>query len=219
MQGIAMSTFDIGILVVIGLSLGFSFFKGMIREIFSLLAYFTGYFCAINFNQEAAGYLAQFIKNQTATKIFSFFLVFIGVSILIKLIGKIFKSLMAVSGMSFFDRLIGGLLGVLKAIFLLSIGMMILESFPDLIKNVTKDSITAPYLRQSAKILKQNMFSKGTLNKGNQLLEGIKKKAKDLNQLKELSDFTNRSKAPQDTHTKLGKEQLKDIIRAAQKEK
>ncbi len=214
-----MSTFDTGILIVIGLSLGFSFFKGMIREIFSLLAYFTGYFCANAYNKEAAGYLGQFVTNQTAAKIFGFFLVFIGVSIIVKLIGKMFKNLMAASGMSTFDRLVGALLGVVKAVFFLSIGIMILELFPDMDKNITEGSKTAPYLRQSAALLKQNMFSKDTLNKGNQVLDDIKKKAEALKQLNELSQPANGSQAPQDNHTQLSKKQLEDILRAAQQKK
>ncbi len=214
-----MSTFDSGILIVIGLSLGFSFFKGMIREIFSLLAYFTGYFCANNFNKEAAAYLGQYVSNPTAAKIFSFFLIFIGVSMVVKLVGKMFKSLMAASGMSTFDRLIGALLGVVKAVFFLSIGVMILELFPDLDKNITEGSQTAPYLRQSAALLKQNMFSKETLNKGNEALDAIKKKAESLKQLQELAQPTNGSQDPQDNHTQLSKEQLESILRAAQQKK
>ena len=213
-----MSTFDSGILIVIGLSLGFSFFKGMIREIFSLLAYFTGYFCANRFNTEAAGYLKEFISNQTMANIVGFFLIFLGVSIVVKLIGKMFKGLMAASGMSTFDRLIGALLGVVKAVFFISMGVMILELFPDLDKKVTEDSKTAPYLRQSAALLKQNMFSKGTLNKGSEVLDSIKKKAESLKQLQELSQ-TSGSENPQDNHTQLSKEQLESILKAAQQKK
>lgn len=214
-----MSTFDSGILIVIGLGLGFSFFKGMIREIFSLLAYFTGYFCANRFNTEAAGYLKEFISNQTMANIVGFFLVFLGVSIVVKLIGKMFKGLMAASGMSTFDRLVGALLGVVKAVFFISIGVMILELFPDLDKKVTEGSKTAPYLRQSAALLKQNMFSKDTLNKGSQVLDNIKKKAESLKQLQELSQPSNGSQNPQDNHTQLSKEQLESILKAAQQKK
>ena len=213
-----MSTFDSGILIVIGLSLGFSFFKGMIREIFSLLAYFTGYFCANRFNTEAAGYLKEFISNQTMANIVGFFLIFLGVSIVVKLIGKMFKGLMAASGMSTFDRLIGALLGVVKAVFFISMGVMILELFPDLDKKVTEGSKTAPYLRQSAALLKQNMFSKGTLNKGSEVLDSIKKKAESLKQLQELSQPSG-SQNPQDNHTQLSKEQLESILKAAQQKK
>jgi membrane protein required for colicin V production len=213
-----MSTFDSGILIVIGLSLGFSFFKGMIREIFSLLAYFTGYFCANRFNTEAAGYLKEFISNQTMANIVGFFLIFLGVSIVVKLIGKMFKGLMAASGMSTFDRLIGALLGVVKAVFFISMGVMILELFPDLDKKVTEGSKTAPYLRQSAALLKQNMFSKGNLNKGSQVLDNIKKKAESLKQLQELSQPSG-SQSPQDNHTQLSKEQLESILKAAQQKK
>ncbi len=214
-----MSSFDSGVLIVLGLSLGFSFFKGMIREIFSLLAYFTGYFCANQFGGEATTHLSGFITNQTMAKIVGFFLVFIGVSILVKLVGKMFKSLMAASGMSTFDRFVGALLGVVKAVFFLSIGVMILELFPDLDKKITEGSQTAPYLRQSASVLKQNMFSKETLNKGNQMLDGIKKKAESLKQLNELSQPANGSNNPQDNHTQLSKEQLESILRAAQQKK
>ena len=93
---------------------------------------------------------------------------------------------------------------------------MILELFPDLDKKVTEGSKTAPYLRQSALLLKQNMFSKKILNKGNQVLDGIKKKAESLKQFNELSQV-NRFQAPQDNHTQLSKKKLEDILRAAQK--
>ena len=190
----------------------------MIREIFSLLAYFTGYFCANRFNTEAAGYLKEFISNQTMANIVGFFLIFLGVSIVVKLIGKMFKGLMAASGMSTFDRLIGALLGVVKAVFFISMGVMILELFPDLDKKITEGSKAAPYFRQSAALLKQNMFSKGTLNKGSEVLDSIKKKAESLKQLQELSQPSG-SQNPQDNHTQLSKEQLESILKAAQQKK
>ena len=212
-----MSTFDSGVLIITGLSLGFSFFKGMIREIFSLLAYFTGYFCANRFSNEASSYLSEFIANQSMAKIFGFFLVFIGVSILVKLVGMMFKSLMAASGMSFFDRFIGGLLGVVKAIFLISLGMMILALFPDLDKKVTEGSQTAPYLRQTAAILKQNMFSVKILEKGSKTIDTLKRKVDSLKQFKELSQPSNELNRPQDTHWQLGKQELESILRTTQK--
>ena len=210
-----MSTFDIVILSVVGLSLGFSFFKGMIREIFSLLAYFTGYFCANQFNVEVSVYLEQFITSKTTANIFGFFLVFIGVSIAVKLVGKLFKNLMAASGMSTFDRLVGAFLGVVKAVFFLSLGMMVLELFPDLDKKVTEGSQVAPILRQTSIIVKQNMFSKDAIDKGSKAIGNFKEQVDALKQLNEIAQPSG-TENPQDSHSQHSKEQLVRILKAAQ---
>jgi membrane protein required for colicin V production len=154
-----MSTFDIVVLVLLGISLVYSFFKGMVREIFSILAYGGGYFAAARFSEDATGYLIKFIPNQTIARLVGFGLLFIITSIIISFIGKWVRGLMkSAGGLSAFDRLMGGVLGVAKGVFILTIIMIPFEFFPEVSEKVSQGSVTAPYLKQFALVLRQNVI-------------------------------------------------------------
>ena len=55
-----MTTFDIIVFSVLGLSTVLSFFKGFVKEIFSLFSYLGGYLMAVNYQQD---FSQVFIEN------------------------------------------------------------------------------------------------------------------------------------------------------------
>lgn len=159
-----MSTFDIIVLSLLFVSLVYSFFKGMIRELFSILAYGGGYFMAARFNEDAIAYLIKFIPNQTIARLVGFGLLFMVTSIVISFIGKWVRGLMkSAGGLSAFDRLMGAVLGVCKGLFILTIIMIPFEFFPDVSEKISQGSVTAPYLKQFALVLRQNIIPQDKL--------------------------------------------------------
>ena len=57
-----MSLFDMAVSLVIGVCLILSLLKGMVKEIFSLVAYGAGYFSAYGYKDEAAVYIKNLCK-------------------------------------------------------------------------------------------------------------------------------------------------------------
>ena len=80
-----MSSFDIVVSIFLGVSLVYSLVKGMVREIFSILAYASGYFAASRFYDYAAAHMDGWISNELLANTIGFGLIFIAVTLAIKI--------------------------------------------------------------------------------------------------------------------------------------
>ncbi|MBI5427009.1 MAG: CvpA family protein [Nitrospinae bacterium] len=224
-----MTTFDTIVGIVLIVSVVYSVFKGMVREIFSLLAYFGGYFAALRFQGDAGAHVQKVLTNHAAARIVSFILIFFCVSILISFIGKGVRALMKSSGgFSGTDRVMGGLIGLLKGLVLVVIVLAPLELFPDLYRSLTKGSMIAPNLEAISKKMRASVApNNGFLDKfPNISMQGVEEK---LNQAKDLGKITDTLKLkarefsvsdgkPQDEYSKEDKKQLDKMLKSLNKE-
>lgn len=104
------------------------FRKGLVVEIFSLLALILGIFCAVYF-PSYAGELIQtnFQVQDHLIPILAFVVTFIVVVVLVNLTGKLIEKMVDVLALSFFNKLGGLAFGVLKAALVLSILLFLFE--------------------------------------------------------------------------------------------
>lgn len=229
-----MSLFDILAVTVLSVSLVFSLFRGLVREVFSLLAYIGGYFLAINFRENFAAIIYRQIPDKTASEIISFVLIFMGGVIAVSMVGKIARSLVrSTRGLTVLDRLLGGVVGVAKGALILIILMFPLKMFPDLHSNVTKDSFIAPHIINFSKTLSavmmrnKKIFDKFPSPDLKKIKDGVREQfqtlkdfktsaekltSKSADAAKEIEQFEKSAGKPQDDYTKEDKKQLNDIL-------
>ncbi len=231
-----MSLFDSLAVIILSLSLIYSIFRGMVREIFSLLAYFGGYLVAIKFQDTFAKSLSTYISNDTACGIISFLLIFLATVVGISLLGKGFQKLVhSTAGLSGIDRLLGGIIGIAKAVIILIILMFPLKFFPELYGKVTRDSILAPHLNGISKTLVRGVKSNGLMDELPDInLSGVKEKFKNLKDIDKLAqDLTPKGWSPKDgneedeemignpqeNYTREDETKLKDLLLTLDKDK
>jgi membrane protein required for colicin V production len=233
-----MIPFDIAVLVVLGLCLVVSVFRGLVREIFSLLALVGGFLLALKYQDDLGQHFSGFISDPTLAKLTGFGLVFIVSLVAITLLGKLIRSLLhSAPGFSALDRTLGGALGLVKGLILLLILIYPLQFFPDLGNKITEGSVFKPYLKQASGLIGEQfgeagIFSNGpsvTLDKMKEGLEKLKDIGKLSEQLKWKSEKdienqgegTNKASAnpPQDSHTQEDKKDLNKILLSLDKEK
>ena len=233
-----MSTFDTLAIIVLAISLVYSLFRGLVREIFALLAYIGGYFLAINYRESFSSTIYQQVPNKTASEIISFALIFIGSVIAISIVGKIVQNLVhSAPGLSGLDRIFGGLIGIAKGVIILIILMFPLKMFPDLHKNITRDSFLAPHIINFSNVLGKGMRNEKIFDKLPSIdLKGVKEGVQDkLKTLKNLEasakklttksiDAANEMEnpgesmgEPQDDYTNEDRSKLNDIILSVDK--
>ncbi|MFQ5717067.1 MAG: CvpA family protein [Nitrospinales bacterium] len=192
-----MSNFDIAVSIFLGVSLLYSLVKGMVREIFSILAYASGYFAASRFYGYATDHMGSWISNEVLANVVGFGLIFIAVTLMIKLIGVWLQGVLrSAAKLSGFDRFMGGILGVVKGLFVLGVAMIPLDFFPDMAAKVTRDSVLAPHLRKMSSFLRQNMFEQEKSG-GKPLnfdLSVIKQKSGEIGKFKENLDVLEKLK-------------------------
>jgi membrane protein required for colicin V production len=220
-----MTSFDIFVSVVLGISLVFSLIKGFVREIFSLLAYVGGYLMAVKYQDTLAQILIESIPSKPISKLAAFATIYIVTAIIISLIGKIAKGiLLSGTDLSMFDRLLGGVVGLARGVAIMVAITFPLKYFPEVSKKLTEDSYTAPYLANVVDFISQNS---GTLNIRKKFsefdMDGAKEKFDELKELKgfkdsfdDLKDKLPGNSKPLDQYSAEDQRKLEEILKAVE---
>ena len=217
-----MPLFDIVAALVLFFSLIYSLMRGMVREIFSLLAYIGGYFLAISFRKDFVTVLNPYISNTTAAEIISFVLIFIVTVVAISMLGRALQKLVHLApGLSGVDRLFGGVIGLVKGVIILIIFIFFLKFFPDVKRDITRDSFFAPKLNELSRVLEREVGADKMLDNIPSFdFDGVKNKLKKLTGVKNFTDSLEAGEGdeektegePQDKYTKEDKNKLNDIL-------
>ena len=193
-----MTTFDIVVCSILGLSLLSSLFKGFVKEVFSLLSYLGGFLLAIKYQGDFAQVLMENISSKPIAKVIAFVTIYVLAYIIISLIGKVIRG-MLVSGtkLSMFDRLMGGIVGFGRGMVIVIALTFPLQFFPEIMRTVTKGSETIPYLVKALTFVNQNI---GNFKFQNPLtdfnIDEAKEKLKELkavnNMVDQLEEFKDK---------------------------
>lgn len=214
-----MPLFDSIAAIILIISLIYSMVRGMVREIFALLAYVGGYFAAVTYGKQFSSNLESYISNPTALQIISFAIIFIATMFAISLTGKgIQKLVHSAPGLSGLDRVFGGVIGAAKGIILLIILLFPLKFFPDIHKELTKDSYIAPKLIEISEVLGKGVDTEKLVDKLPKFdLDGVKKQINNLKNIKDSltqknSDIETIKSTPQEVHSTEDRSKLNDIL-------
>lgn len=228
-----MTTFDIVVSVVLGISVLYSIFRGMVREIFSLLAYVTAFYMASMFQIDLAAHVGKVLTNQTGARVVSFILIFLGTVIIVTFIGKGVGGLLsAAGGLSFFNRVMGGIIGLAKGVAVLMAVMAPLELFPDFYHSITKDSKMAPSLAGLSKSMRQGVGIKTDFRElvpslpNMPSMADVEEKLKDLKDIEKMADSVKQKAKglslqngkPQEEYSREDIKQLEKILKSVEKE-
>ena len=185
-----MTTFDIVVCSILGLSLLSSLFKGFVKEVFSLLSYLGGFLLAIKYQGNFAQVLMENISSKPIAKVIAFLTIYVLTYIIISLMGKVIRG-MLVPGtkLSMFDRLMGGIVGFGRGMVIVIAVTFPLQFFPEIMRTVTKDSETIPYLVKALTFVNQNIGNfkfQNPLNDFN--IDEAKEKLKELKAVNNIVD-------------------------------
>ena len=185
-----MTTFDIVVCSILGLSLLSSLFKGFVKEVFSLLSYLGGFLLAIKYQGDFAQVLMENISSKPISKVIAFVTIYVLAYIIISLMGKVIRG-MLVSGtkLSMFDRLMGGIVGFGRGMVIVIALTFPLQFFPEIMRTVTKGSETIPYLVKALTFVNQNIGNfkfQNPLNDFN--IDEAKEKLKELKAVNNMVD-------------------------------
>ena len=124
-----MNPFDILIIVILGYSLVRGLFRGLVKEVSSIIGVLGGFYAAYTYYKVLAGLLAGLIHDTSYLNILSFLIIFCGVLIIVGVLGVIIKYVLNISFLGWADRIGGVVFGVLKGILIVSILFITLTAF------------------------------------------------------------------------------------------
>ena len=119
-----MTWFDYGVLIIIGLSLVWSVFRGFVRELVSVIGWIAGFIFAMAFTQPLA---AQFPPSlgPFLSPLLAFLAILLGTWIVSGLIGVVLSRVIQAAGLGWADRLLGALFGLLRGLIIVLILVML----------------------------------------------------------------------------------------------
>ena len=156
-----MYWFDILIIVIIGLSVIYSFVKGLIRELFALGAVIFGFIIACRTYPLGQKLILPIIHNSDISALLSFIGIFLLAAALIVILGALLSRLIHFVRLGWADRLIGGFFGLLKGLLISGIICLVTLAFIPQGRMTIKRSALAPGLlkltKQAAKLLPETI--------------------------------------------------------------
>lgn len=127
-----MNFIDILLLIPLAYAAWKGFSKGFIIELFTLLAFFVGIYAGINFSDYASAKLTQeFELEGTYLPILAFTLTFIVVGAIVFFAGKAIEQVVRVTALTPMNKMAGLTFGTLKMVYILSILLVIIESYDE----------------------------------------------------------------------------------------
>jgi membrane protein required for colicin V production len=121
-------------------------FRGLVLELSSIIGVLAGIYFASLYYPEVSNILSQWVSEAAYRNIISLILIFIGIFILINLLGRIVKMILKIAFMGWFDRIFGAGFGVFKGCLIGSVLLLTLTTFLPGDASIIKNSKLSPYI-------------------------------------------------------------------------
>ena len=156
-----MNPFDILIIVILGYSLVRGLFRGLVKEVSSIIGVFGGFYAAYTYYKILAKLFSGLINDVSYLNILSFLIIFCGVLIVVSVLGVIIKYLLNIAFLGWVDRIGGLIFGITKGILIVSVLFISLTAFLPKGSAFIKNSVLAPHVswvsENMAKMVSQEM--------------------------------------------------------------
>jgi membrane protein required for colicin V production len=156
-----MNPLDILIIVIVGFCLIRGIFRGLIKELSSIVGVLSGFYGAYTYYPVVAKLLSQWISDTGYLNILSFLILFCGVFLLISILGVVIKYLLNIAFLGWVDRICGAGFGVMKGVLIVSVLLVTFTAFLPKGAPIIKNSLLAPYVtmisENMAKVVSKDM--------------------------------------------------------------
>jgi membrane protein required for colicin V production len=174
-----MNLLDIFMLVILGFCLIRGIFRGIIKELTSIVGVFVGFFVAYNFYPVVAVLISRFFTSEAYLNIASFFLAFTVLFLAVGLIGVVLKHLFKAVALGWIDRVLGAIFGFVKAILIVSVLLVPLTTYLPQKSPVIRESLLAPYVTKISQVF-VTVVPKDMKKKFGENINALKETWKDL---------------------------------------
>jgi membrane protein required for colicin V production len=156
-----MNLFDMLAIVILAFCVFRGMFRGLIKEISSIIGVLGGFYAAYTYYTAPAELLSRWISDPAHVNILSFLLIFCIVFLGISMLGVVIKYVLNIAFLGWFDRICGTGFGLLKGILLVSVLLIIFTTFLPNNAPFVKDSVLAPRIslvsEKMAKVVSRDM--------------------------------------------------------------
>lgn len=149
-----MHWFDIGVTIALLLSGVWSCFRGLVRELLSLVGLAAAAVLAVLGYPAIASRLAPLITALWVRQAIGFALIFLAVMAVAMVCTTLLRLVLRAAGLSPLDRLLGGVFGLAKVVLVASVLLLMANKFfPAVRAQLETESVLAPLLFRNAEFL------------------------------------------------------------------
>jgi membrane protein required for colicin V production len=141
-----MNPFDIFIIIVLGYSIIRGLFRGLVKEVASIIGVLGGFYAAYSYYPMVAKLISGLIIDPSYLNILSFLIIFCSVLIIISILGVVIKYLLNVAFLGWADRICGVGFGFIKGVLIITVLFIILTTFLAKGAPLIKKSVLAPHV-------------------------------------------------------------------------
>lgn len=134
------------IIVIVAFCVLRGVFRGLIKEMSSILGVLAGFYAAYSYYTVIAGLLSRWISSAAYLNIVSFLILFCGVFFIISILGVIIKYVLDIAFMGWVDRVCGAGFGIIKGILIVSVLLIIFTAFLPKNASFVKDSVLSSHV-------------------------------------------------------------------------
>jgi len=167
-----MNLFDIVVVVILCFCLIRGGFRGLIKELSSIVGVLAGFYGAYTYYPRLAAILAKWITDDGFRNILAFMAIFCVVFIAISVLGIIIRYILNTAASGWVDRMGGVFFGLLKGGLIVAVLFIALTAFLPRGTPLLQQSRLSPYVARYAEVMAQ-MISK-------EMKDGFKMKYKEL---------------------------------------
>ncbi|OQY12022.1 MAG: hypothetical protein B6I31_03875 [Desulfobacteraceae bacterium 4572_19] len=124
-----MNIFDIVIIIILSFCLIRGFFRGFIKEVSSIIGILGGFYAAYTYYPLGEAYLLEEVMQTSYANVISFTAIFIGVFIIITILGIIIRFFLDIVFLGWVDCVCGACFGLLKGVLFTSVLLVVLTTF------------------------------------------------------------------------------------------
>lgn len=143
-----MNLLDFLLIVILGYCLVRGIFRGLIKELSSVVGVFGGFYAAYTYYPQVATYLARWVTNPGYQSIISFMIIFGLVFLAVGFAGVVIKYLMNIAFLGWTDRISGAIFGTLKGLLITTVVLLVLTTFLPKNSDIIKKSWVAHHMLQ-----------------------------------------------------------------------
>ena len=141
---------DLSFAVILLVSTGFALWKGLLRELISLVALIGGFLLAAFYYRSMASLFLDFAKTEAVADLIGFLSIFLATILVGAIAAWIVNRFVKMASLEWVDRLLGGVFGLLRGWAISSIIALALIAFP-VRQEILARSVLAPYLLAGAR--------------------------------------------------------------------
>lgn len=148
-----MNPFDFLIITILAYGLIRGIFRGLVREISSIVGVLGGFYAAYTYYPHAAKLISPWIANPAYLNILSYLTIFSMVVVVVGMFAVVIKYLLNIAYLGWVDRVTGALLGLLKGGLVCCVLFIVLTAFLPKGAPLIKDAILSPRLAPTSQVM------------------------------------------------------------------